>query len=243
MATYHFQYAHPTFGTKKNPAPEENWRNTVYYYWWAFLRRHDGYRECCEQGGAGPFAGLYADFGNAHTSTFKEWWNHPGRAKHLFAEPKSPHHFEILTEPPTREDLADPDVFYVKVPLNFPKRALQRYFAQTLAAKKHTGERGKQYARMSRARYRVRGQPNLDALQKILAVYDRWREQPKPLWCIAVDLHLFHLDSDRPTPDEANAAAATTSRYLRKAKLIIENVGRGVFPYEEGKRKNDTSGT
>ncbi len=70
-----------------------------------------------------------------------------------------------------------------------------------------------------------------------MAVYDRWLLEPKPLWRIAVDLRLFQMEHDRPTPDKANRAAATTSRYIRKAKLIIENVGKGLFPYEQNKAK------
>lgn len=51
---------------------------------------------------------------------------------------------------------------------------------------------------------------------------------------IVVDLWLFHLEHDRPTPDEANRAAATTSRHIRNGKVIIENVGSGYFPYLGG---------
>jgi hypothetical protein len=45
-----------------------------------------------------------------------------------------------------------------------------------------------------------------------MTVYDRWLVEPKLLWRIAVDLRLFQMEHDRPTPDKANRAAATTSR-------------------------------
>jgi hypothetical protein len=227
---YYFPAGHPVFGTKNKPAPEEHWRHNAYYCWWEFLKRHDGYRKCCDRGGTGPYSRLYRDFGNVHTETFKEWWSVSGRAKHLFAEPKSEHHFGLVDRPLTEDELADSEVLIVRVPLNFPKRFLTKHF-QRLLDEHHTGKRGKQSARVSKALYRVQGNPNIPALLTMLRVYDFWREQPRPLWRIAVQLRLFHLENDPPSADERNVAAALVSRYLKKAKLIIENVGKGVFPY------------
>lgn len=59
----------------------------------------------------------------------------------------------------------------------------------------------------------------------------RWHVDPKPLWCITVDLRLFHLEHDRLKPDEADMAAATSSRYIRKTKFITERFGNGNVPY------------
>ena len=73
------------------------WDNSIYYLWWEFLRRHDGYKKTCENGGDGKYAELYADFGNVHEATFKEWWTKDGRGARLFAEPPLPNSVAALT--------------------------------------------------------------------------------------------------------------------------------------------------
>lgn len=60
-------------------------------------------------------------------------------------------------------------------------------------------------------------------------MYDLWFVEPKPLWRIAVDLRLFQMEHDSPTSDEANRAGESTSCYINKTKLIIENLGKGLF--------------
>lgn len=58
----------------------------MFYYWWEYLQRHDGYRETCEAGGIGQYAKLYADFGDVHSGDFWSWW---AKHDHLFAEPRA----------------------------------------------------------------------------------------------------------------------------------------------------------
>jgi hypothetical protein len=53
----------------------EGWKCSVYYYWWEYLRRHEGYRVTCERVGKGPScAELYKSFGNVHDGDFHQWW-------------------------------------------------------------------------------------------------------------------------------------------------------------------------
>lgn len=52
----------------------EDWKCSVYYYWWEYLRRHDGYRETCRLQGKGEYAELYRWFGDVHTVAFHDWW-------------------------------------------------------------------------------------------------------------------------------------------------------------------------
>ena len=73
----------------------EPWQCSIYYFWWEFLRRHEGYRDCCERGGAGKYKNLYSDFGDVHaydTKDFWKWWSEKieanlTRGQYLFAEP------------------------------------------------------------------------------------------------------------------------------------------------------------
>jgi hypothetical protein len=52
---------------------------SIYYYWWLFLSFSEQYKACVEQGGAGPLADLYADFGDIYASSFEDWWKQRGR--------------------------------------------------------------------------------------------------------------------------------------------------------------------
>jgi hypothetical protein len=53
-------------------APE--WQCSVYYYWWEYLRRHEGYRQTCLNGGKGEYAELFEHFGDVHSVDFATWW-------------------------------------------------------------------------------------------------------------------------------------------------------------------------
>ena len=55
----HFAFKHPLFRQEQSTSGVQ-WDNSVYYLWWEFLRRHDGYKETCENGGKGKYAKLYA---------------------------------------------------------------------------------------------------------------------------------------------------------------------------------------
>ncbi len=61
-----------------DPDDWKEWKGTVYYQWWDYLRAHDGYKETCEAGGKGKFADLYEDFGDIHTMDFPKWWKCKG---------------------------------------------------------------------------------------------------------------------------------------------------------------------
>ena len=80
----HFTFRHPLF-RRQTSGSGEWWENSVYYFWWEFLRRHAGYEHTCENGGKGKYADLYADFGNVYGLSFKEWWTKGGRgARFIF---------------------------------------------------------------------------------------------------------------------------------------------------------------
>ena len=70
---------------KRPFASAKRYQRSVYYYWWLFLKENEGYIECCETGGLGEFAALYADFGDVRGSDFMQWWKATGRE--LFCVP------------------------------------------------------------------------------------------------------------------------------------------------------------
>lgn len=94
--------------------------------------------------------------------------------------------------------------------------------------------RGVRAARSSKASYPVIGQPNVNALQQTLLVYDYRAANPKKtLWQVAVATIGAWKNFD---PRDINAAAdknqmnVEVSRYITKAKVMIHNAGLGRFP-------------
>lgn len=228
----HFPYKHPLFGTKNNP---KSGNNSVYYYWWAFLKRNKDYLACCEAGGTGEFAGLYADFGDVRGDDFKSWWTEGGRGVRLFAEPPSAN-VEVL-----ETGVATPsasEFLTLALPKNLPKRYLLRRVRELLAKEEnHPGARGKQHARMSKAKYQVKGQPNIAALALTLRVYDFRQTNPDlKLWEIGDQLPRFMLgnkiaatDTHAEVVNKRNVLSASVARYIKKANEIINNTEIGMI--------------
>jgi hypothetical protein len=228
----HFPYKHPLFGTKNNP---KSGNNSVYYYWWAFLKRNKEYLACCEAGGTGPLADLYADFGDVRGDDFKAWWTESGRGVRLFAEPPSAN-VEILQSGAAAPDASE--FLTLALPKNLPKRYLLRRVRELLAKKEnHPGARGKQHARMSKAKYQVKGQPNLAGLALTLRVYDFRVANPLlKLWEIGDQLPRFMIgmkikssDSHAEVVYKRNVLSAAVARYIGKANFMIVNTSHGTF--------------
>ena len=239
----HFTVRHPLFRRKESKSGIW-WENSVYYLWWEFLRRHDGYKETCENGGNGKYAELYADFGNVHERPFKEWWTKDGRGARLFAEPPLPNSVAALTSEEIEalpEDWDAGSLLIVAIPLNLPKRFIQQRLSKLLA-RHHKRKRGQRTFKESRARYRIAQQFTVLSLKKMLELYDLRKSQPNlPLWEAGQRFHLgAALTKDERNQgrgrdnygavDKKNVSAVAASKKLKAAKSIIEGVGRGVFP-------------
>ncbi len=231
----HFAYRHPTFGTDKKPKSLSYWQGSVYYWWWAYLKKNTEYISCCESNGQGPMAALYEDFGDVRDDDFKAWWSSGSRAILLFAEPAAD---DVVRELSAGEPAPDQkDVLTLVFPLNLPKRYLQKRFNQLLK-KFHTGKQGVQYAKSTKAKYRFEGQPNVPALKQAMEVYKRRIEYPqKKLWEIGNEMpgvirsqKLKSADDQYTKEQKRKVLAATVSRYLRRAKESIDRVGRGLSP-------------
>ncbi len=231
----HFQYKHPTFGTRALPKPRSGWEGTVYYWWWQYLRRNEDYLKCCDEGGSGPLSKLYKDFGDVRGDDFKKWWIDGGRGAHLFAEPQAEDSIRVLE---TGQEALDPsEAFTVSIPLYLPKKTILRRFKELLD-ERHQGKRGHQLAKRSKARYQVKGQPNIPAIKQALEVYDFKKAHPKmKLWEIGNAIPKLQMgnkikigNTESEIADKKNVLSATVSRYLRRAERSINNTGIGTFP-------------
>jgi len=81
--------------------------------------------------------------------------------------------------------------------MNLPRKSIEQRLKHLLDTH-HTGKRGYQLAKKSKARFRVQGQPNVPALRQGLMVYDAvvatGKTLPKtPHWKIATDLKIVPL--------------------------------------------------
>ena len=169
--------------TIENPFyPDETrpWRRNIFYFWWEFLRRHDGYKDCCNRGGAGRYKELYADWGNVHAyENFWKWWSEEVqttelRGEYLFAEP---YEFRQIEEVKTLKNQTQ-DEMIVSIPLEVRTAELTRSLRRLL--QQHT-ERSRAARRKSRARYPVSASVPLLTLLKTLQVYDLLKEHKEAL--------------------------------------------------------------
>lgn len=241
-----FIYAPPVKGVRpsrrKPPKPAfrgaKAWQNSVYYFWWEFLRRHEGYRATCRAGGKGRYGDLYRDFGDVTQPDFWGWWT---THANLFAEPPPPH-VQIVVLNDAYE--SKPDSVIVEIPLN------QRLSLSVRQLKRMIGDQIQAPARsrsVSRAPYPVHTKPVLSNLYLTLRVWDLKQSHPKwPNYLIkdVADGHLSEAEAERLTDekdrrkrllmagssDERIQKTLAVSRLLRIAQQYIDNVALGEFP-------------
>ena len=234
------------------------WQCSVYYFWWEYLRRHEGYRDTCHSGGEGEYADLYADFGDVHANDdFWAWWR---AHQHLFCEPPSRGVQECLLNRHFTED-----ELVISVPLEVRTVHLVSMFHRIL--QKNSDRIQKARAR-SRALYPVSSKPNLSALHTSLTVWDIQQANPQlklheifdlaeAHTMIAVDERLIIAGDDGDKPYVLHLAKAereakkmgyddvllrearrvvrrrkaqTINRHLKTANAYIKNVALGQFP-------------
>lgn len=239
-----FKAQHPIFGRANKPLSLAYQQRSPYYWWWAFLRRNEDYKACCDAGGEGKLAALYADFRDVFASDdFKPWWDKHGY--YLFAErDRTPVKLaELSSRDEWDSEWLPTNVMVVSVPLNIPKRRLQGFFSE-LVQKRHPGKRGRKAlsdSDASTARYPLYRNVSVPTLQTQLAVYDlvtakKRGEVKKTLAKIGAELRLVRsaIPNTRDDPQTAehkrNVMAATVSRHYKEAKLIVENTALGLFP-------------
>lgn len=233
---------YPTFGTKNNRQPLSRQEQSPYYWWWAYLRRNKDYLACCEKGGKGKFAKLYADFSDVRGNEFRLWWRDKGVA--LFAEQMSIYKFkELDSKAEVPDEWSKDDFIFLQVPLTYDKKSLKKYFNQLLM-ERHGRKKGRptKLNRKSTAKYPLNGTYTIANLRLCLQVYDRYLETRSgtnklKLWEIGAEMGLLDKES-MPSPKDdhydrlikRNRLAATAGRYIKQAKTRIDKAALGQFP-------------
>ena len=238
----HFAFQHPVFRRSKSLAGDW-WEDSVYYFWWEFLKRHEGYKKTCDNDGKGQYAKLYADFGNVHGVTFQQWWNEDNRGARLFAEPPLPSTVTVLTSTDIDalpKDWNSGSLLIVAIPLSLRKRYVMQRLAK-IVSQYNKRKRGQRTFKESLARYPIASQFKISSLKQMLGVYDLSLQSDLTQWQIGQKLSLTtkltqaELSAGRGRADgtavsKKNVLAVATAKKLRLAKQLIDGVGKGVFP-------------
>lgn len=210
------------------------------------MRRNEDYLACCEAGGKGKLAALYADFGDVREDDFHKWWTHDSRGVVLFAEePLAVKFGELESAAEWRKGWYAEETMVVVVPLRVSKRRLKGLFARLLDAR-HTGKQGRPAMDLldSTARYALSQNYTIRHLQTTMDIYEKWlknkavpKKEQLALWEIGREENLNKKAIKDALSDFAhdrlvgrNILAATVSRYVRQAKAIIANTAKGRFP-------------
>ena len=238
-----FLAQHPTFGTKKAPKSLSYQQQSPYYWWWAYLRRNKDYLACCERGGKGKLAKLYADFGDVRGEDFKAWWTENDRGATLFAEKPGVMTLTRLNDKSDwLDDWAMEQVLVIAIPLTSSKRYLQTRFNRLLT-QVHKSKRGRTAKKLeqSTSKYPLGQNYTMDNLIKTLTVYDLYMETrnqiPKlKLWEIGERLRVVEKAMTKGLTDKhdimirRNVMAASVKRYVNQAEKMIANTALGKFP-------------
>jgi len=207
-------------------------KSSVYYLWWAYLRENDDYLACCENGGLGPMAGIYRDFGNVRSNDFGRWWKQTGWK--LFCEPdREPiiDHNEIPKsfDHSTHKLVSIPFIGDLDRTLAELRELLKERFAE---ARQKLRDIGNPDRSPFVPLYPVVSKPDSEALSDRLLV---WRHFKKDMTIshlqIAKDLGFFSgaLFKKYDVDYEDNIERKMRD-YIREARILIRNVGSGRFP-------------
>lgn len=241
-----FLAIHPLLGRANKPAPLHLQQRSPYYWWWAYLRRNQDYLDCCEKSGEGPLAGLYADFGDVRSDSFRAWWGGKlQRGAMLFGEDRIPTRLTRLNSKDDWLDQWEPsEIAVLAVNLTIGKRKLQGYFANFLRETSQRKQGRPALAKVkSTSKYPLHRNTDQHNLRVMLEVYDAWtanltlpKSQRETMWMIGERLKVVPSampkkgDTPKDRADRQNVMANAVSRYHARARKIIANTAEGRFP-------------
>jgi len=205
LGTAKFRHPPPEFGNVQ-PAHMQDvrppysgapgWQCSVYYFWYEYLRRHDGYRATCQANGVGDYAQQFTIFGNVHTLDFADWW---GQYYVLFEERRPLRRLKQMPALDQQGYPIDPSKLFLEIDLTAPFTELIKQFREEVWVQKRAAEdriergqkaraqrRGQPIPRRpdldetkSTALYPVAARPMLFALYQHLAVWDAKQADPE----------------------------------------------------------------
>jgi hypothetical protein len=235
-------------------------QNSVYRWWWEYLRLSKDYWLVCQTSERGSIKTddqqlrrVYRGFGDIYSCTFDDWWLE--RGYRLFTEQeKFPKVVEVQRRPSERKrQVPAQDKIWVEVPLKLSRRTIQKQLGKLLD--EYENSRLERRLMLSTAEYKINPvQFGTNTLKKIHEVHALHRELiDKPKWLrqhepdmvdgeTRADLFrigkLLRLSPSNESlsgePKEVrarlNRMRVAVSRLLKRSELLIANVEVGTFP-------------
>jgi hypothetical protein len=205
------------------------------------LRRNESYLECCANGGTGPLADLYKDFGDVRSDDFKRWWLDGSRGYHLFNEKvRKEKVSEVKSQEEWQSHWGGDDSVIVRLPLGTAKKYLMAQ-VQALLKERHPNKPGRLSTSTSTAKWQLHSKVDIGTLRILLSVYDKVTAKRRgELEMTLPDIGIkagFNRDSKFKGRTDAlgksryrNVMSATVLRYFKEAENIVANTALGEFP-------------
>lgn len=209
---------------------------SVFYYWWLYLRENEDYMACCANGGSGPMAALYQDFGDIRDDKFFVWWKTKGRE--LFCE-QDGRAVKIHHSLPEQHDFGKELLIAIPVAQSVGRALAEIEHILRRIDRMQRWQDAEARALSSTAKYKVYTNPVLTSLHDTLEIWkasQRYQKAGKKItnYALADELDLpvsrAYPENDRCAKD---IKSAVISNALRSAKNLIWNVGQGRFPDDE----------
>jgi hypothetical protein len=224
----------------------EDWRSSVYYYWWEYMRRNERYKLICEWQAVRDEVQLstlteferqlYADFGDVHATAFREWW-----IEHysLFCTGQ----IVMVTTDVTGEPVEE--ITMVHISGRMERMTIPRLFSKATAYH-YVDEILIRYREVS-AKYGAWGRYVLPTLQAHLNVWDAKLANPKAHDADIADIAGLAVEHGYDEAEIARMKAEglvvkdleravrrakqlAVQRHLRIARQYIDNLMTGWFP-------------
>ena len=249
--------------TRRHKTPEMSLleaQNSVYRWWWEYLRLSKDYWLVCQTSSRAnirtqdeKLQKVYRGFGDIYNCTFDDWWL--DRGYRIFSEQKKFPKVAVVPSRPSERERQMPadETIWVEIPLKLSKRTIQKQLGKLLD--EYESKRLSRRLKLSSADFKVNPvQFGTHQLQKVHEVYalhrelidkPKWLRQHQPdmvtaetradLFRIGKLLHLS-LSNEKLTgePKEVrarqNRMRVAVSRFLKNSKLLIANVEQGTFP-------------
>lgn len=230
------------------PSPE-NYEESVFYWWFEFLKRNYSYKKQCEIGFGGV---VYQHFGNIFDIEFLDWWNSNDHEL-LFLPETSLGVWPVKNNKDLKKALADEWMVFSFDPKCTKKTIL--YWLEEELFSQLPDARGKQNVGVTELpTYKPYTKPDVQSLKKTLAIYDLHLLEPKPLYKIYDKIQLredirkfkpkpkpkdkdkhnsfvkYHVKYDEDDSTSRRVKTQSISRYILQARKLIENVEKGEFP-------------
>lgn len=211
-------------------------RDSLAYWWYRSLQLHKGYLDCCENEGAGPYAEIYADFGNVRLG-FQPWWQLYGRKATSEQEPIKA--VEKLSDSRVaRLHIDHPDRVVLSVPLTMRRATAMRKIRALLEEEYAQRDPVNIWKASTAKRMVIKSKVRKATIAHLLRLFELRQEYPDDSLVelgrragIEIDFNARSTHGVILRVDEEHRRMQiAVSRQLLQAKNLIENAARGDFP-------------